>query len=544
LLKIINFLSSRRLAIILILLISGAALVGALVPQRLGDEYYKEHYDAWAYNALKLLGINNIQRSWFFLAILGSFAVNLAFCAARRFSALLAAFLPREPRFPINDREYQTADVGGGGDFERVTARLRTLRFKWRERGGVLFGRRRPLALAGPLFIHLGLLLALLAFFLGVFSRRGEIFVFEGQGVVLGPAYGKNLEVRADDVEEMADANTGRVITRRTKVRLLHYGVPLAAAELEVNRPLRYGGFSIYQSGMAPAGAKGLLIEEVELKKGAAAGEYGRANFSWVVGGKTGEMTLAPGETRPLGDTGFTLRYVDYVEALNATEDGIRDGGADYNPAAFVQLVNAAGDTAEGVLFKLYPERSFMRTGVSEFEEKGVRVDYGGDEGPWRVARRELLVASGARLAGAGGEGTMEVVMGPGEGPDLRGRYLDCVIDNVGGKERIKLPFGERVSVMTNEGTYIYRFMGSRMAPVSALTVVRDPGLAAFYAACLIFSLGLVVAALWRYDELAAYVHEGRVYLAARSSGGARELKPLFDSWVAAAEGKPKNDDV
>ncbi len=421
---------------------------------------------------------------------------------------------------------------------------MRTLPLKWREADGVLFGRRRPAALIGPLLIHAGLLLALLAFFLGAFGRREQVFVFEGQGAVLPPKYGRDIEVRADRIDETNDANTGKIISRRTEVRLLRRGEELASAEIEVNRPLRYDGLSIYQSGMSTSGAKGLLIEEVELREGVKAADYGRATFSWVVGRQTGEITLAPGETYPLDDTGFTLRYVDYAEALNATEAGISDDGPDYNPAAFVQLSNAAGDTAEGILFKLYPERSFMQGDVYAFVNKGVRVDYGDDGGPWRAARRKLLVASGARVTAPGGKESMRIVMGPGKSSDLRERYLDCVIGEDGGALKVKLPFGERVSVAAGGRVYIYRFMGSGAAPVTALTIARDPGLTVFYVASLLFTLGLVIATFWRYDELAAYIQEGRVYLAGRSGERGRELRPVFDSREAAIEEAPRSDEL
>jgi hypothetical protein len=543
LLKIINFLSSRRLAVTLVLLVAAVVLIAAFIPQGRADGYYKEHYKVWAYNALILLGIDDLPRSWFFLALSASLSVNLAFCVALRLAAFFAAVRFHAPGTLISGRDYQTAEVGSERDFGLVSTRLRTLPFRWREADGVIFGRRRPLALVGPSLIHVGLLLALLAFFWGTFGRREGIFVFEGQGVVLRPAFGRGIEVRADHVDELTDANTGKIISRRAKVRLLRRGEELTSAELEVNKPLRYDGLSIYQSGMSTSGAKGLLIEEVELREGAKAADYGRAAFSWIVGRRTGEITLAPGDTRPLGDTGFKLRYVDYVEALNATEAGISDDGPDYNPAALVQLLNAAGDTAEGVLFKLYPERSFMRGDASAFADKGVRVDYNGDGGPWRAARRKLLVASGARVTAPGGKGSMKIVMGPGESSDLRERYLDCVIDDEGRALRVKLPFGKRVSVATGEGTYIYRFMGSGVAPVTALTVARDPGLTVFYAACLLFALGLVIVTLWHYDELAAYVHGGRVYLTGRSSGSGRELESIFDTWGAAAEETPLSDE-
>jgi hypothetical protein len=238
-----------------------------------------------------------------------------------------------------------------------------------------------------------------------------------------------------------------------------------------------------------------------------------------------------------LGRSGLTLRYVEYFERFYATEAGIGDDGADYNPAAFVQIENVKGEKAQGVLFKLHPDRSFIRADVPDLTDKSIRIDYRGDDGPWRAARREYLLASGSYVAFGDGEETMKVVMAEGESLDIRERHLEGVIEGRdGGEERVEFPFGARVSVHTNGGDSIFRFLGSKEAPVTALTVAREPGLAFFYLACLFFSVGVVAAAVLRYDELVAFVAGGRVYLAARSSKGARVLKPAFDAWVAAVK--------
>ncbi len=534
--KIIDFLASRRLAVFLTLALGVLVFVGTLVPQNAPAEYYKAHYKEWVHNLLKSLDLTDIFKSWYFVAILIFLAVSLLTCTARRLRATFAAFRPRPPRLSFEETASYQAEIGPAAVFKTVIAKLRALPFNWREKGGVFYGRRRPAALVGKVLIHIGLLFALLAAALGVFGRRGEISIFEGQRLALPSVYGKGFEIRVDAVDEIADANTGKVLSNRTKVGLLRYGDEVAAGELNVNRPLRYRGLAIYQSDME-VGAKGLFLEEVQLKKGASVDGYGRAIFSWKIGEESGDVTMAPGEGRALGRSGLTLRYVEYFERFYATEAGIGDDGADYNPAAFVQIENVKGEKAQGVLFKLHPDRSFIRADVPDFTDKSIRIDYRGDDGPWRAARREYLLASGSYVAFGDGEETMKVVMAEGESLDLRERHLEGIIERRdGGEERVEFPFGAGVSVRTNGGDSIFRFLGSKEAPVTALTVAREPGLAFFYLACLFFSVGVVAAAVLRYDELVAFVRGGRVYLAARSSKGRRELKTAFDAWVATVK--------
>jgi cytochrome c biogenesis protein ResB len=535
--KKFDFLYSRRLAICLTLLLGAVVFVGTLVPQNRPAEYYKAHYNEWACKLLISLDINNIFKSWYFVAALIFFAICLLACTVRRLWAAISAFRPQRSPVPFEEQTSCLAEIGPEADFKTVIGRLRLLPFNWRENDGVFYGRRRPAAMVGTVFIHIGLLLALLGAALGVLSHRGEISIFKGQKLALPSAYGKGYEIRADGVDETADANTGKVLSRRTSLSVMRYEDDVGAGEVDVNKPLRHRGLAIYLSGMAAAGAKGLFLEEVRLKSGAAADGYGRVVFSWTVGDESGDEILIPGEGSALGRSGFNLRYVEYFERFYASEEGIGDDGADYNPAAFVEIENDKGETANGVLFKLYPERSFLRADVPDFTDSTLRIDYGADDGPWRAERREYLLASGSYVAFGGGD-TMKIVMAEGESRDLRDRRLEGIIErSQGGEERLEFPFGARVSVRTNGGVSIFRFLGSRTAPVAVLTVAREPGLVFFYLACLFFSVGVVVAAALRYDELVAYVRDGRVYLAGRSSKGPRVLKPAFDGWVTAVKG-------
>ncbi len=531
--KIFDFLSSRRLAIILTLLLGVAVFIGTLVPQNMPAEYYKAHYNEWVYNILISLGLSSIFRSWYFITILAILAVGLLACTVRRSWVVITAFRSQPPRIPFDEGTSCRAEIGTGADFEKVADKLQVLPFNWREKEGILFGRRRPVAAVGTVLIHTGLLLALLAGVLGVLGSREDISIFEGQQLALPVAYGDGYEVRAEDVDEIADANTGKVLSYETDVRLIRYGDEVASGEVKVNKPLRYRGLTVYLSGMAAAGAKGLYVEEVRLREGASADGYGRVIFSWTVGGESGEETLSPGEGRTLGDSGFNLRYAEYFERFYASEEGVNDDGPEYNPAAFVEIENEKGETAKGVLFKLYPERSFLRADVPDFTDRTLRVDYGADDGPWRDARREYLLASGSRVILGGGD-TMKVVMGEGESRDLRERRLEGVIERGdGGQDRVEFPFGARVGVQTNGGVSVFRFLGSKTAPVAVLTIAREPGLVLFYVACLFFVIGVVVAAALRYDEVVAYVQDGRLVLAARSNKGVGVLQPAFDKWVA-----------
>jgi len=530
-------LTSRRLAIYLTLVLAAVSLLGALIPQKQLPAYYEVHYKDWAVKILNLLNLTDVYNSWYFTGLLLFLAVVVLTCMARRLPRVLTAF-SRKVRPPAAVAGAGCCVEAGPADyFPAVVRGLKRLPFAWREADDVLYGRRRPYAVLGEVLTHVGLLVIFMGALLRAFGHREEIFIYQGQGVALPAAFGDGFELWADDVDEVVDGNTRKVIEYRTAVRLLRYGTEVASKEVEVNGPLRHNGLGIYQSNMIAAGARGLYLEAVKLREGVKAGEYGRATFSWEMGGEGGDVTLAPTEAAALGDTGLRLRYLDYFERFSADAAGFGDGGPDYNPAAFVHVVNDAGEVAPGILFKLNPERSFTRTPAG-FTARPLKITYRADDGPWQAGRREYLFAAGAHIVVGDGGYVMEVTLGEGEGRDLRYRFLEGVLHGRGGEERLKFPFYENVNVDLAGSDYLFRFMGDKSAPVTGLTVARDPGLDFFYVGCILFTLGVAGASLLRFDELFAYVHEGRVYIAARSSKGSRLLKPAFDLWVAKAKGE------
>jgi len=539
--KLLRIFSPRRLVIYLTFIIGGLSLLGLVIPQNKGAAYYEAHYQAWLANLLNTLLLSDIYHAWYFVFLIALLALCLLVCAISGMRRVVAAFR-RGAGPPSAEIDAHCEEVAPAGGLAGVRARLQRLPFKWRYENGVLYGRRRPYAAAGEVVFYLGLLLILVAGLSRVFGHRDEVFVFEGYGVALPPHYGDGLEVRADRIDAAFDVNTGDVLEYRTAVRVLDSGAEAAQGDVEMNRPLRYRGVNIYQSRSGATRSKGLLLEVVKLENGATGGDYGRAVFDWKVGDEGGRLTLAPGEEVPLGDTGLRFRYADYLENFAVDDAGINDDGTAYNPVAFVNVVNARGETAIGFLYKLTPEKSFIRTDTPDFDARAAEFDYAEDGGPWREDRKEYLFASGSYLP-VGGD-AIEVAMGAGEGNDLRMRSLEGAVTGggEGAEARYEFPFGKRVTVKTRDGEYVFRFAGTREARVTGFSVTRDPGIAFFYVGCVLLAVGVFAVALLRFDEIFAYVRGGRVCLAARSSPGAGVPRDDFDKWVECAKGGFKKD--
>ena len=274
--KAIDFLSSRRVSVYLFLVLLFVSLLGAFIPQKELPAYYEAHYRAWAVTLLEAFQLTDVYHAWYFILLLAYLVVSLTTCTLRRLPRVLGVLRRRPPAPTSPDGLALQAELGPAAAAPALEEAARRLPFRWGRVGDVLYGRRRPYALWGEVLTHAGLAVILVAAFFRLFGHRDAVFIFEGQGVVLPPAYGVGYELWADEVKEIRDADSGHILEYRTRARLLREGEEVAAAAVEVNGPLRYGGFGIYQSNMDVAGATGAAVEAVKLAPDEDAGGRSR----------------------------------------------------------------------------------------------------------------------------------------------------------------------------------------------------------------------------------------------------------------------------
>lgn len=528
--KLIDVLSSRRVSIYLFLVLLAVSLLGALIPQNELPAYYDAHYRPWAVSLFRTFQLTDVYHAWYFILLLAYLVASLVTCTARRLPRALAPYTKKPAVPPSLDKLSLHAELGPAAAPERVDKAARRVAFGWRRVGDVLYGRRRPYALWGEILTHAGLVVIFVGAFFRLFGHRDTLFVFEGQSIVLPAEYGVAYELWADKVEEIRDADTGRVLEYRTAARLLLGGEEVAAKEVEVNGPLRYGGLGIYQSNMDVAGASGFILDAVKLAEGENIADAGGATFSWALGGAGGTVTAAPGETVALGDTGFQMRFLERYDHFVTDEAGFRNDNPEYNPAAFVNVFGPSGAAAMGIIFELYPEFSVIKSSDEEFADLPLTIKLEPAGGGLAGERREYVVVPDTAFPLGSGD-TMAVSLAGAGGHG--GAALTARLARGGGAETISLPLGEWVPVRLADADYAFRFNGARRAPLTGLTVSRDPGVTVFYVGCLLLSLGVAAAMLLSYDELFIYVRGGTAYLAGRSNKGPKLLGPAFERWAA-----------
>lgn len=410
---------------------------------------------------------------------------------------------------------------------------------RWRRVEGGYYGRRGVWGVWGEPLTHIGLILIFVAATLRLFGHHEELFVFEGEGIRLRDIYGSGYRLQVDDVKEIYDGNTGRIIEYISAVRLARGGKPVAAKEIEVNAPLFYGGLGIYQASMDARGMKGLALEVVKLAPGYSVESFGKKTFTWRVGTREGEVTGIPRDIMPLGDTGLKLLYIDYYENYKETAEGVSNDNAVFNPAVFVHVLNSRGDTAMGVIEENAPPGAgdVLRSTDTKFWEQPIELSVRKDKQPYTAGRTRVHVfASGSSLYVGGGDDYMVLALKEGYGDDMAVRCLEGRLHNASGAiKQFTFPYGARIPVKLTDGDYLFKFIGSKQAPVTGLTLARDPGLIWFYIGCALLSLGVCGAFLIRYDELFLFTRHNKWYLGARSNKGPRILGPTFEKWTAEA---------
>lgn len=505
-------LKSVRIAVFAVLLLSGALLIGALVPQvPVGISDRPQPLAAWLEiqraqygqltDPLYRLGLFNVFHAWWFFALLGWLALSITVCTWSRVPALWRnAFSPYE-RIPeaLFDRA-AAQSLPPSTDEATLVRALRRRHFGVRrqtERGATyLFADRHAWAALGTVATHIGLVILLaggLVSWLNAFDAT--LTVAEGG---LAPALPLGAEVPILVGVERAVGTfdeTGRPLDYRSDLVLYERGEEVKRCTITVNEPCSLSGYRFHQAGFFGYGAelvvrdittgntvhhevhalnRSMIAPEVTVRDQAGAIRFsGPVPQTDVVGESLGALIPIPGVASP-----FWL--------------GLREGaGGEWVLAVFDPSDGADGDraiislngeaTVAGLTFhfdRVTALPSLVTTVVPLAIVSAVPADQGDVLLLMENATFGTTVPSGDDAAGGGATGEA-----PTDGPP---RLHLVGIAPV----TVRLEPGETVRV----GSYEYEFVGPRN--YAGIVVRRDPGVPLVWAGTLLFLLGLT-STLW-----------------------------------------------
>ena len=195
--QILNWLSSLKVAILLLLLIAISCAVGTLIPQQESDLFYYETFNLRPFlgiingKMLLLFELNHIYTSFWFLLLLSWLGVALAVCSFRRQLPILRSALTW-----IDYKSYrqiaklsiaQTIQTNNPSkSLEKLTINLKKRGWNVKETDGRIAARQGVVGRLGPILIHIGMILLMLGATYGSLNGQTiEKFLAPGRSIDL-----------------------------------------------------------------------------------------------------------------------------------------------------------------------------------------------------------------------------------------------------------------------------------------------------------------------------------------------------------------------
>ena len=254
--SIIDFFSSIKLAIFFIIIITVSSVIGTLIPQMRSAEEYTARYGQVS-ELLIRLEITDLYHSWWFMALLIFFSLNILICTLTRLSPKFRRAF--KPNLFFQSQTLLAAKIQGKlikswsleKSEEELKKELRSGHFRIKETRKDtevhLLARKKILGIFGSDVVHLGLLIILIGGIISGFSGfRTNISIAEGEIV---PILDADFKLQLDKFETEYYPN-GSVKDWKSTLTVIEEDSPRLTKTIEVNHPLTYKGHVFYQSSV------------------------------------------------------------------------------------------------------------------------------------------------------------------------------------------------------------------------------------------------------------------------------------------------------
>jgi cytochrome c biogenesis protein len=249
-----DFFASVKVAAILIALLAVASIAGSLIEQeslyqdwRPPEMYYPIRYGEFWGPLFMKLGLTHAYSSLWYVTLVVLIVISLIICSFHRLIPLHRSLTrPQVWKLPHFIRR-QDVVVEKEGSLDEVEALLRKKGFKLIRDRECLYGDRGRLSRYGPYIIHVGLLICAFAAFAKAipgWDETRDVWVQNGQTVKVP---GTDFAIRNNRfaVEFYPNGAPARYATDAT---IVEEGAEVRSQTIEVNKPLAWKGWEIYQS--------------------------------------------------------------------------------------------------------------------------------------------------------------------------------------------------------------------------------------------------------------------------------------------------------
>jgi cytochrome c biogenesis protein ResB len=268
---ILNRVGSMPVAILLLLLLSVASVIGTVLQQNQDQADYLHQFGPTWYWTFRALGLFDMYHTWWFMSILGLLMFSLAACLLRNTPRFLQEMKNRKGTMNENARKHieQKFDLTFD-DKEKVVSSIKSSLpdWKWMETkvGNVLWlrGDKGRFHKWGYITVHTAMLVILIGGWMSVqFGFRGNMAVPEG-GKESEISFLKGtstdylkmpFEIRCDNFD-INFFSTGAPSEFRSTLTILENGKEMMTSDIIVNEPLYYKGVRIYQASFGDGGSE------------------------------------------------------------------------------------------------------------------------------------------------------------------------------------------------------------------------------------------------------------------------------------------------
>ena len=254
--SLLKSLSSVKLAIVLLIIIIAASGIGTLIPQLRSHEEYVARYGAGWANLFQRLQLTKLYQSWWFIALLFLFALNIIVCTLNRLSPKLKRSF--RPRIAVEEKEISVLkmreklkkhmDLDSTRELVKreLSSKHYHVRDELKENKSYLYARKRILGWFGSDIVHLGILIIIAGGIIsGIGGFRRNLTFSEGRILDIPRA---EFKLRLDKFETEYYPKGG-VKDWKSTLTVLEDEEPVLTKIVEVNHPLSYNGYVFYQSG-------------------------------------------------------------------------------------------------------------------------------------------------------------------------------------------------------------------------------------------------------------------------------------------------------
>ena len=258
--QVLNWLSSLKIAILLLLIIAFSCAIGTLIPQLESEQFYYEKFNKNPFlgllngNILLLFEFNHIYTSFWFLFLLTWLGIALAVCSFRRQLPMLKSALSwidyKYPKQITKLSISQTIDTNNlSKKLEKLKNNLRKEGWNVKETDGRIAARQGVIGRLGPILIHLGMIILMIGATYGSLNGKTiEKFLAPGRSIDLvnnNKESGLIIELEKFKIERDPQ---GRAEQYRSIVNIIEPNGTNQSKEISVNYPLRYKGLTLYQA--------------------------------------------------------------------------------------------------------------------------------------------------------------------------------------------------------------------------------------------------------------------------------------------------------